>query len=214
MNRIARHLISLAAMAGAAVASNLATAQTASPKDALKAATEKANAIQAATGTKQVAKQAAKPLPPGDPCTALPLAAVQGVFPGTKAGERSARLDQYGITECRWKSAAGELLLVLQETRDHGKSAKDDALGMAQGFTDPKALKNVRIETFPSLGVDNAAFVEGADARRGILNDGAYLELRKGEHNLSINAPGLAGRDRAQALKAFETLGRLAASRL
>ena len=159
----------------------------------------------------------AKKLPSGDPCTTLPKAAVQSGFPGAKSGERSTRLKRYGITECQWKNAAGDVLLVLQESRNDGRSAKDDALGMAQGFVDPlnaKAVKNVRIEVFPSLDADAASLFETADPKRGILNDCAFLQLRKHEHEISLNAPGFAGRDRAQALKGFETLARLAANRL
>jgi hypothetical protein len=88
---------------------------------------------------------------------------------------------------------------------------------MAQGFVDPldrRALKNVRIEAFPSLGIDAAAFVETADKGRGTLGDGALMELRKGAHNISLGSSELPRRDRAAALKAFEELGRVAAKRL
>ena len=77
-----------------------------------------------------------------------------------------------------------------------------------------KAIKNVRIETFPSLGNDAAAFVEKADAKRGIINDGAMLELRRGKHNISVMTPDLPDRERSAALKLLEELGRIAQKRL
>ena len=165
----------------------------------------------------QSTKAPQKKLPAGDPCSIVSLADVQKAFPGARAGERSTRLAQYGITECGWKGANGQIVLAAQESYNSGSSAKEDALGMAQGFVDPlkaQALKNVRIESFPGLGVDAAAFVETADAKRGILGDGAMLELRKGEHNVSLGSAELPRRDRAAALKAFEELGRAAAKRL
>lgn len=90
MYRNSHHLISLAVVSSAAGASTSGLAQAISPKDALKAATQKAKEIQAAAGGKSVAKT----LPPGDPCTALPQAAVSSGFPGAKAGERSIRLER------------------------------------------------------------------------------------------------------------------------
>lgn len=193
------------------VLSTAATAQT-RPADAAKSAEKMAKDIQAATGSMPPAKK----LPEGDPCTIVAPADVQRVFPGAKA-ERSKRLEQYGITECGWKGANGQIVLAVQESYNSGKSAHEDALGMAQGVTDPmdpRGLKNVRIESFPSLGVDAAAFVETADKAKGILGDGALMELRRGNHNISLGSGELPHRDRAAALKAFEDLGRVAAKRL
>ena len=187
-------------------------AQTTPSSQRLKDATKTADDIRKSTGSKPAAKE----LPAGDPCSILSLADVQRVFPAVKAPERSKRLEEYGTTECAWKDASGQVTLVVQESYNSGTSAKEDALGMAQGFTDPlstKALKNVRIETFPALG-DAAAFVETADPKRGILGDGALMELRKGRHNISIGSSDLPHRDRAAALKAFEELGRVAVKRL
>ena len=190
-----------------------AVAQTTSPGDALKSATRTANGIRNMTGSKPAEKE----LPSGDPCGILPQGDVQRIFPGVKNGERSKRLEEYGTTECGYKDSSGQVVLVVQESYNSGSSAKEDALGMAQGFTDPlkgdRSLKNVRIETFPALG-DAAAFVETADPKRGILGDGALMELRKGRHNISIGSSELPRRDRAAALKAFEDLGRVAVKRL
>ena len=189
-----------------------AGAQNATQAQALKDATKTAKGIRDVTG----GKPAAKALPTGDPCTILSLADVQKFFPGVKRGDRSKRLEEYGTTECGWKDASGEVVVVVQESYDDGASAKEDALGMAQGFTDPlknQSLKNVRIESFPSLG-DAAAFVETADPKRGILGDGAFLALRKGGHIVSIGSSELTHRDRAAALKVFAEFGRVAVKRL
>lgn len=197
----------------ALLCASLASAQTNRAADAAKAAEKTAKDIRAVTGATPTKKK----LPDGDPCTIVPLADVQKVFPGVKAGERSKRLEEYGTTECAWKGANGQIVLVVQESYNSGMSAREDALGMAQGFTNPldqRALKNVRIEAFPSLGVDAAAFVETADKARGILGDGALMELRRGQHNISLGSGDLPQRDRAAALKAFEELGRVATKRL
>ncbi len=190
-----------------------AVAQTTSPSETLKSATKTANDIRNVTGAKPPAKE----LPSGDPCSILLQGDVQRIFPGAKNGERSKRLEEYGTTECGYKDSSGQVVLVVQESYNSGASAKEDARGMAQGFTDPlkgdQALKNVRIETFPALG-DAAAFVETADPKRGILGNGALMELRKGRHNISIGSSELPRRDRAAALKAFEDLGRVAVKRL
>jgi hypothetical protein len=188
-------------------------AQQMKPSDALKSATQTAKDIRSVTG----ATPPPKKLPAGDPCDILPLAEVQKHFPGAKAGERSKRLEEYGITECGWKGSNGQIVLGAQESYNSGTSSKEEALGMAQGFVDPlnmKALKNVRIETFPSMGVDAAAFVETADPKKGILGDGAMLEIRRADHSISLGSPELPRRDRAAALKAFEELGKVAAKRL
>ena len=202
----------LVATAALITIATCADAQTAAQAQALKEATRTAKGIREMTGAKLVAKE----LPSGDPCAILSLADVQRILPAVKGAERSKRLEEYGTTECGWKDAAGKVLLVVQESYDDGTNAKDEALGMAQGFTDPlrpQSLKNVRIESFPSLG-DAAAFVETADPKRGILGDGAFMEIRKGRHTVSIGSGELPHRDRGAALKAFEELGRVAVKRL
>ena len=190
-----------------------AGAQSSLGTNASRAAEKTAKDIRGMTG----AKPAAKKLPEGDPCTIVSLADVQKVFPGAKAGERSKRLEEYGINECGWKGADGQIALVVQESYNSGTSAREDALGMAQGFTDPlnqRALKNVRVEAVPGLSSDGAAFVETADKARGILGDGAFMSLRRGAHNVTLGSGELPRRDRAAALKGFADLARVAEKRL
>jgi hypothetical protein len=202
----------LCAAAALVMLASGAWAQTPAQAQALKDATSTAKGIRDKTG----AKPAAKELPTGDPCAIVSTADVQKVFPGVKGPERSKRLEEYGTTECAWKDASGRVVLAVQESYNDGVSSKEDVLGMAQGFADPikgQALKNVRIEGFPSLG-DAAAFVETADPKRGILGDGAFMEVRKGRHTVTIGSGELPSRDRAAALKALEDLGRVASKRL
>jgi hypothetical protein len=209
-NRATHALLSLLAAIGV----GLANAQTPSNSEAQKAAMQIAKGIRAVTG----GQPAPKALPTGDPCAILSLADVQKAFPGAKAGERSRRLEEYGITECGWKGPDKVIVLEVHESyTSTSTTARDEALGMAQGVTDPlkpQSLKNVRIESFADLGVDAAAFVETADPKRGILGDGALMELRRGNHAISLGSSELARRDRGAALKAFADLGRAAAKRL
>ena len=188
--------------------------QTTKEDAAAKAAMETAKDIQAATGSSPSQEK----LPSGDPCTIFSPGEVQKAFPGAKPGGRSNRLEKdFGTTECSWRGAGGQLVLNVQESYNDGRSAKEDALDMASGFVEPfdqKALKNVRIESFPSLGDDAAAFIEKADPKRGILNDGAILELRRGRHNITVMTPELPNRERSAALKTLEELGRAALKRL
>jgi hypothetical protein len=208
-----RPAIVVAAFTASLLCTFAAGAQSSLGTNASRAAEKTARDLRSATG----AKPAAKKLPEGDPCTIVSLADVQKVFPGAKAGERSKRLEEYGITECGWKGADGQIALVVQESYNSGTSAREDALGMAQGFTDPlsqRALKNVRIETVAGLSGDGAAFVETADKARGILGDGAFMSLRRGAHNITLGSGELPRRDRAAAVKAFADLARVAEKRL
>ena len=189
-----------------------AVGQTNKDDATLKSATETARKIQETTG----AKAPAVKLPAGDPCAVLPLSEVQKAFPGVKAAERSRRLEQYGSTECAWKGASGQVVLAVQESYSSG-TAKDDVQGMASGFVDPlnpTSARNVRYETFNGMSSQAMAFVEQADAKRGILSDAAMLSLRRGEHTVWLMSVELPRRDRTAALKTLEELGRVAARRL
>jgi hypothetical protein len=180
---------------------------------AAESATETARKIREATG---VAAPAAKQIPPGDPCTVLSISDVQRAFPGAKAGERSRRLEQYGITECSWKLPDGRIVMSVQESFSKG-TAKEDVQGMASGFTDPlkpQSRNNVRYEPMASIGSQAMAMVEQQDAKRGILSDAAMLSLHQGDHRVWLMSGELPQRDRAAALKVLEDLGKVAAKRL
>jgi hypothetical protein len=163
------------------------------------------------------AQAPAKRVPSGDPCTVVSLADVQKAFPGAKPGERSTRIEQYGITECAWKDAGGVVVFGVQEF--YGKdSAMNELRGLALAMVDMKAanVRNVRYEVLAGVGLGNeaVAFVEPIDAKRGIVSEGAMLALHRGERTLWLTSPTLPARDRAAALKTFEALGRIAAKRL
>jgi hypothetical protein len=189
-----------------------AWAQKATAEETLKSATDTAKKIRDATGS----KKAAKAIPAGNPCDILSPGDVQKAFPGAKAGERSKRLEEYGITECSWKGPKGQVVLAVQESSSKG-TVKEDAMGMAQGFTDPlkpQSLNNVRFESFSDLDHPAMGFVEKADPKRGILGDGAMLIMRNGDRTISLGSSELAQRDRNAALKTMDELGKAAAKRL
>ena len=192
----------------------LSHAQSSAAGDALKDATDKAKAIQDVTG----AKSAPKKLPAGDPCTVVSAADIKRAFPQSVGPTRSRRLEEYGITECAWKEAKGEVLLGVQESNaDSDTTASDEAAGMASGILDPlkpAMKKNLRIERFGGIAVDNAGFIEKADSARGLLSDGAFIALVKGRHIVTLMSADLANRDRAQALRQLEGLGAAASARL
>lgn len=160
-----------------------------------------------------VSAQANK-LPSGDPCTVVPLSEVQRAFPGAKAGVRDTGKQKYGVTECDWKDASGAIVFGVQEL--YGKdSAMEEArgLGFALGGGKPA---NVRYEILAGVGLGNeaVAFVEPTDAKRGVVTAGAMLAMHRGDRTLWLTSPTLPQRDRAAALKALETLGRIAVKRL
>ena len=164
-----------------------------------------------------IAQAPAKKVPSGDPCTVVPLADVQKAFPGAKAGVRSTRVEKYGLTECEWKDGAA-VVFGVQEFYGNS-SALEEAKGMAMGFLDPSnqgAARNLRYETLSGVGLANdaVAIVEARDTKRGIMTDGAMLVLHRGPRTLFLTSPVLQARDRADALKTFEILGRIAAKRL
>lgn len=192
----------------------ISAAAQSSAADALKQATAVAKQIEAKTGAASVAGK----LPAGDPCTIVSPADVKAVFPGVSSPERSRRLEQYGTTECQWKDAKGQAVLVVQQSIAAASgTARSEALGMAEGFVDPmnrKALDSIRIEKFSAIGADNAAFVEAADPARGILSGGAFMALVNGGQLVTILSRDLASQDRAAGLKALARLGAVAVKRV
>jgi hypothetical protein len=176
-------------------------------------------ALVYAFGTAIAQAQApAKPkLPTGDPCTILPLGAVQKAFPGAQAGVRRLDIEKYGLTQCSWSRSKGEVLFGTQEGYTTEATVMDDAQGEAFGYLDPSmpaAKRGARFEPITGLGVDAIAFIETKDPKRGIVTDGAFLVLRKGLHTVTLVIPPPLGTDRAATLKLLEQLGRVAAKRL
>ena len=156
-------------------------------------------------------------LPSGDPCTVVPLSEVQKAFPGAKPGERSTRVEKYGLTECSWKDGSGVFVLGVQEFYG-SDGAMNEIKSFGQATVEGKTanFRNVRYEILTGVGLGNeaVAFVEARDDKRGIVQEGAMLVLHRGQRTLFLTSPVLAQRDRAAALKTFEALGRIAAKRL
>ena len=164
------------------------------------------------------AQAPAKPkLPAGDPCTIVPLGAVQKAFPGAQAGVRRLDIEKYGATQCSWSRGKGEVLFGTEEGTTTEATVLDDAQGAAFGYLDPfmpAAKRGARFEPITGLGVDAVAFVEAKEPKRGIVGDGAFLMLRKGQRTVMLVIVSPQATDRAATLKLLETLGRIAAKRL
>jgi hypothetical protein len=163
------------------------------------------------------AAQSPKKVPSGDPCTVVSLSDVQKAFPGAKPGERESRKEKYGITECAWKDGSGAVVFGVQEFYGRDTAmAETQSFAMAMVGGNMVNARNVRYEILSGVGLGNeaVAFVEAIDAKRGIVSEGAMLTLHRGERTLWLTSPALPARDRATALKMFETLGRIAVKRL
>lgn len=166
------------------------------------------------------ARTPAKPrLSSGDPCTVVPLADIQKAFPGAQAGVRKRDAEEtIGWTQCGYSHANGYLVFgVIEQYSDIAtvlQDAKDMAsLGNLNPFA-PVDKTGARFEKIAGLGVDAIAYAETEDRKRGILTDGGFLVLRKGQHTVTLLAPTLPGADRPAALKLLEALGRIAVKRL
>lgn len=193
------------------VVATTATAQTVENGRAQQQATELSKQIEAAIGNSPMVET-----PTFDPCAIVPEAQVAKTFSDAQpAPERNRRIEKYGITECVWKNAKGQILLGVHETiAKPSDRAADEAESVATGIVDPlkrDALRSVRIERFAALSLDHAAFVEAADPARGILESGAFMALVKGRRGIQLFSPELAGRERNGALKALADLGTAAA---
>jgi hypothetical protein len=150
-----------------------------------------------------------------DPCALLTEAEVQRVFPGSKAGRLDRTLEKSGILRCRWDSPTGWLMII--GGADGPDSPKDEAETWAYGLVDPvhgNVQRSVRFEFLPGIGDQAIAFVERRDQGRGILQDGAALVVRRGHRQVSVMAPDLARRERAEALRILGELGKALARRL
>ncbi len=64
------------------------------------------------------------------------------------------------------------------------------------------------------MGDQAIAIVERADKTKGFMQNGAVLVVRRGTRQVSALSTDLARRDRAEALKVFEDLGKAIARRL
>ena len=196
-----------------AIFSNLAFAESA--KESQKAKQENLKELQGETGTGGV-KSKDTPLPPGDPCSVIPLSDIKKLLPKVTKAARDSSLEHIGIVRCVWSGKDGVILGLVQSSLEPD-SALTEARSTAQGFVDltkPGSVKNVRMEAFPGIGIDNAAFVEFLDPKRSIVGNVAALFLANGKVNLMLMTSDIQGLDRAAVLKSLQELGRLGARSL
>ncbi len=188
----------------------------AADKSAQDEARELADKIKKATqGGGAAASTPAAKLAKADPCKVLTDADVRKVFPDAKSGQRERRNEQYGMVACLWDYSGGRFYVQLSV--EQPGTVKNEIRGISLGFVDPLksgAAANVRYETIKGVGDEAMAIVEPADAKRGILTDSAYLITQRGDQQAMLFSSTLANRDRAEALKKLEELGKAAAGRL
>jgi len=177
-------------------------------------ATSTAAGVDAAATS--VPSAAAAPATPGEgPCALLTHGVVQRVFPGATAGQLDRRHQQHGVLTCLWEHPTGRLSII--EGADKPQPVENEAQGWTLTFLDPlrrDASRHVRYETLTGVGDQAIAIVERADQTKGFIADGAVLVVQRGSRQVTLMAPGLARRERADALRVFEELGRAVASRL
>jgi hypothetical protein len=150
-----------------------------------------------------------------DPCALLAVDEVRQAFPGSKPGSIVRGLEKQGILRCSWESPAGLLFLVA--SREPEDSTKDEARTWAQAAVDPlrpDAERRVRFEVMPGVGDEAIAVVERRDTANGIMQDAALIVIRRGTWLVTLLAPQLARRERADALRALSELGKGVARRL
>jgi hypothetical protein len=149
-------------------------------------------------------------------CGLLKLAEVRRVIPDVQSSERDRSLDQVGIATCAWKGAKGARDLTVQHWEGED-SAEIELNSLLEGIVDPvkgHGGASVRRERFSGLGDDALAVVERPDPKSGVLTYAALMVVKRGKHVLTFASSDLALLDRAQALKALESLGRAAVARV
>jgi hypothetical protein len=150
-----------------------------------------------------------------DPCAMLAIGEVRQAFPDSKPGNIERGLEKQGILRCSWESSTGRLFLIAsQEPEDE---LKDEARTWAEAAVDPLrpgAARRMRYEVMPGIGDEAIAVVERRDTANGILEDTALIAVRRGPWLVSLLAPQLARRERADALRMLGELGKATARRL
>lgn len=168
----------------------------------------------------QVVTPTAPKLPTGDPCKTLTDAEVRQVFPDATSGRRDRRLEEYGILACRWSSPTGHTYLQLSIWDTEPKMSiadelEESAMALVTDISKVKeALHTAGPETVNNVGDRAMAVVVAQADRAHFLQQGAILVAQRGQRTIRLEAPDLATRGRAPALKALEELGRAAAKRL
>jgi hypothetical protein len=151
-----------------------------------------------------------------DPCGLLTIAEIRRAFPDSKPGKLDrSQEEKYGIVTCRWDSPTGSFgIMIGDEAPD---PARQEAETWTLMFLDPvrrDAARHVRYEVLPGVGDEAIAVVEREDKAKGFIQNGALLVVRRGQRQITATSTDLARRDRAEALKVLDELGRAIAGRL
>ena len=152
--------------------------------------------------------------PVDDPCALVTDSEVRAIFPDARSGKRDHRLDQYKIASCMWDAPTGTLIaqifeakgLVIDELRNRVSASVDPIK--------PGAGKDIRYEKVEGVGDDTMLAAEKADDAQGILADTAVIVTKHGTRLGVLFSNALVNGDRAATVKALQSLGRSAASRL
>jgi hypothetical protein len=150
-----------------------------------------------------------------DPCALLAVDEVRRALPGSEPGGIERGLEKQGILSCSWKSPDGRLFLIA--SREPEGSVKDEARTLAQTIVDPlrpDAERRLRFDVMPGIGDEAIAVVERRDTANGLMQDAALIVVRRGTWLVSLLAPELARRERADALRMLAELGKGVARRL
>lgn len=161
-----------------------------------------------ATPAPSVTATATETKPLLHPCALLSDAEVAAVVPGAQAGQHDVGDEGQGIYACRWKVGDGAVML---QAFDAGPGALAPELRASSleivEIRRPDAAALVRLERFEGIGDMAGAYVERADAKRGIARSGAVLMVQRGGRLAVLRIPQLAEGDRDQALKSLQALG-------
>ena len=142
------------------------------------------------------------------PCDLLSDAAVAGAVPGAQPGQHDTGDEGYGIAACRWKAGDGAVALQVFEAGPGGLSHELRASTLENvDIQRPDAATLIRLEQLGGIGDLAGAYVERADAKRGIRRSNAVLMVQRGNQLAVLRIPQLADGDRDQALKTFRLLG-------
>jgi hypothetical protein len=151
------------------------------------------------------------------PCALLTTAEVQRSFPGSTPGILNRSQEKYGVLTCLWDSPTGQFSIIAGTKGEPDPSVRDEAETWTLIFLDPlrrDAARHVRYQSLPGVGDEALAIVEREDKAKGFLRNGAVLVVRRGKRVIAALSTDLARRDRAEALKVFEELGKTIAKRL
>lgn len=141
------------------------------------------------------------------PCDLLSDAAVAGAVRGAQPGQHDTGDEGYGIAACRWKAGDGAVALQVFDAGPGGLAHELRASTLENvDIQRPDAATLIRLEQLKGIGDLAGAYVERADAKRGIRTSNAVLMVQRGNRLAVLRIPQLANGDRDQALKTMRVL--------